>query len=653
MLVTTLLIMGVAAFMIGLLPTYEQIGVLAPILLVLLRVFQSFGVGGEWGGAVLMAVEHSPPGRRGFYGSWPQMGVPAGLLLGTGVMYLFATLPEEAFLAWGWRVPFLFSIVLVGVGLYIRLAIEESPVFQRVRQTDATARMPIVDVLRTYPRSVLIAIGLRFAENGAFYVFTVFVLTYVTTQLGLPNSLALLEVMIAVAIELFTIPFFGSLSDCLGRRPVYLFGAGATLLFAFPFFWFVNTGVGVFIWLAIVLALVEHAAMYGTQGAFFSELFGIRARYSGASLGYQLASVFAGGLSPIIALTLLSWSGSYWPVALYRCFMALVTLAAVFFATEPSGTTSPTTTPKNSSLSPRARAQGSVSEALRTAYTAKQGKQARGPASAGLLTRGTRRGMTEMPMKMPTSVNLDLAGKTAFVTGAASGIGRACATRLAAAGAEVTVADVNGEKVRQAAEEIGASPIEVDLSDYKAVDSLGIEADILVNNAGIQHVAAVEDFDPERFSFMMRLMLETPFRLAHQALPGMYGSGWGRVINISSVHGLRASPFKSAYIAAKHGLEGLSKVIALEGGPKGVTSNCICPAYVRTPLVEGQIADQARTRGISEKDVIEKVMLTGPAIKRLVEPEEVAEMVAFLCTDAASFITGAALTMDGAATAQW
>ncbi|AHY45899.1 MFS transporter, metabolite:H+ symporter (MHS) family protein [Rubrobacter radiotolerans] len=334
MLVTTLLIMGIATFLIGLLPTFETIGVWAPILLVTLRVLQGFGVGGEWGGAILMAVEHSPRGRRGFYGSWPQMGVPAGLLLGTGAMYLFATLPEEAFLSWGWRVPFLFSIVLVGVGLYIRLAIEESPAFQRVRNTNTTARMPIVDVLRTYPRSVLIAMGLRVAENGAFYVFTVFVLTYVTTQLGLPNSLALLGVMIAAAVELFTIPFFGSLSDRLGRRPVYMMGAVATLLFAFPFFWFINTQVGVFIWLAIVLALVGHAAMYGTQGAFFSELFGTRVRYSGASLGYQLASVFAGGLSPIIAVALLAWAGSYWPVALYLCFMALITIASVYLASE-------------------------------------------------------------------------------------------------------------------------------------------------------------------------------------------------------------------------------------------------------------------------------------------------------------------------------
>ena len=253
----------------------------------------------------------------------------------------------------------------------------------------------------------------------------------------------------------------------------------------------------------------------------------------------------------------------------------------------------------------------------------------------------------------PASVNVDLAGKNALVTGAASGIGKAVAERLAGAGAAVTVVDLNGGAAREVAQGIGGEALQADLSDYGALDSLEFEADVVVNNAGLQHVAAIEEFEPERFSMMLRVMLEAPFRLVQKALPGMYENGWGRVINISSVHGLRASPYKAAYISAKHGLEGLSKVIALEGGPKGVTSNCICPAYVRTPLVEGQIADQARTRGISEREVIEKVMLTGPAIKRLVEPGEVAELAAFLCAPEASFITGASLTMDGAATAQW
>ena len=249
------------------------------------------------------------------------------------------------------------------------------------------------------------------------------------------------------------------------------------------------------------------------------------------------------------------------------------------------------------------------------------------------------------------AVHVDLTGRGALVTGAASGIGRACAKRLAQAGAAVTVLDLNGDAARRVAEEVGGEAMQADLSDCRVLDSLQVEADIVVNNAGVQNVAAIEDFPPERFSMMLRIMLEAPFRLVRAALPGMYEKGWGRVINISSVHGLRASPFKAAYISAKHGLEGLSKVIALEGGPKGVTSNCICPAYVRTPLVEGQIADQARTRGISEDEVIEKVMLEKPAIKRLVEPEEVAELAAFLCAPEASFINGASLTMDGGATA--
>ena len=250
-----------------------------------------------------------------------------------------------------------------------------------------------------------------------------------------------------------------------------------------------------------------------------------------------------------------------------------------------------------------------------------------------------------------TPVNVDLSEKSALVTGAASGIGRACAERLAHAGASVTALDLDGDAAKKVAEGIGGEAVRVDLSDHAALDDLEFEADIVVNNAGLQHVAPVEEFPPERFSLILRVMLEAPFRLVQQALPGMYEKGWGRVVNISSIHGMVASPYKSAYISAKHGLEGLSKVIALEGGPKGVTSNCICPAYVRTPLVEGQIADQAKTHGISEDEVIEKIMLTEPAIKRLIEPEEVAEMAAFLCSPAASFINGTSLTMDGGATA--
>jgi 3-hydroxybutyrate dehydrogenase len=247
---------------------------------------------------------------------------------------------------------------------------------------------------------------------------------------------------------------------------------------------------------------------------------------------------------------------------------------------------------------------------------------------------------------------VDLTGRTALVTGGASGIGRACAVRLAEAGAKVVVTDVDADAAEEVAGAIGGEAWVVDLADTESLAGQRLEVDVLVNNAGVQHVAAVEDFPPERFSFILRLMLESPFLLARAALPHMYSRGFGRVINISSAHGLVASPYKSAYVAAKHGLEGLSKVIALEAGGRGVTSNCVNPAYVRTPLVEKQIAEQARIHGIEPDEVVEKVMLTEPSIKRLVEPEEVAEMAAYLCSPAGSFINGASLTIDGGWTAR-
>lgn len=247
---------------------------------------------------------------------------------------------------------------------------------------------------------------------------------------------------------------------------------------------------------------------------------------------------------------------------------------------------------------------------------------------------------------------LTLTGKNAIVTGGASGIGLACAQILASRGAHVTIADIDAEAAAEAAGKIDGSTWAVDLSATEALDDLGLDADILVNNAGIQRISAIEDFDPDAFRRIQRIMLEAPFLLIRAALPHMYGTKWGRIINISSVHGLRASPFKVAYVAAKHGLEGISKVTALEGGPHGVTSNCVNPGYVQTPLVDKQIADQAKIHDIEKDEVIGKIMTTESAIKSLVQPEEVASMVAWLCSPDARMVTGTSFSMDGGWTAR-
>jgi 3-hydroxybutyrate dehydrogenase len=241
----------------------------------------------------------------------------------------------------------------------------------------------------------------------------------------------------------------------------------------------------------------------------------------------------------------------------------------------------------------------------------------------------------------------EVRGRTVLVTGGGSGIGAACARAFAAAGAQVTIADRDGDAAQAVAHEIGGTAWQVDLSDTVALAEAHLDCDILINNAGVQHVSPIESFEPERFSLIIRLMLEAPFLLIRAALPGMYERGFGRVINVSSIHGLRASAYKSAYVAAKHGLEGLSKVTAIEGAEHGVTSNCIEPSYVRTPLVEKQIADQARLHGISEADVVPQIMLTETAIKRLVEPHEVASLALWLAGDDAGMVTGASYTMDG------
>jgi metabolite-proton symporter len=335
MLFTTLMMMGLATFLIGVLPTYQSIGVAAPILLILLRLVQGFGVGGEWGGAVLMAVEHGHGGRRGLYGSCVQMGVPAGLLLATGVFAIFANMDEQSFLSWGWRMPFLFGIVLLAIGMFIRARLMESPLFAEVKNKKVVSPLPVLDVLRRYKKNVLLAMGARFAENACFYIFSVFVLSYATQQLGLAKREVLTGVWIAAAIQLVAIPGFGILSDHIGRRPVYLCGALFLALFAFPFFWLVETRVVALVWVAIVLGMIGHAAMYGPQAAFFSELFGTNVRYSGASIGYQLASPLAGGLAPLIATAMLEWSGdASWPISIYLIATAALTLVSISLAAE-------------------------------------------------------------------------------------------------------------------------------------------------------------------------------------------------------------------------------------------------------------------------------------------------------------------------------
>ena len=334
-LVVTLVLVGVSTFLIGLLPTYEAAGVIAPILLIVLRFVQGLGVGGEWAGAVLMVVEHGQSGRRGFQASWVQAGAPAGLLLATGVFALAKQMPEDSFFSWGWRIPFLLGLVPTLIGLFIRMKLFESPVFAKALEEKPAPRVPIIDAIRSHPGSVLLAMGARMAENSCYYIFTVFSLTYASQVLGLDSQIALNGVLIAGAIHLSVTIGCGALSDWIGRRPVYLGGAVLLGLVAFPFFALMDTATTMGISLAIVLGMLAHAAMYGPQAAFMSELFGTRVRYSGASLGYQLASPLSGGLAPFIAAGLLRWSGNQsWPIALYLIAMASITIVAVLLAAE-------------------------------------------------------------------------------------------------------------------------------------------------------------------------------------------------------------------------------------------------------------------------------------------------------------------------------
>jgi metabolite-proton symporter len=333
MLVLTLVTMGTATVAIGLLPAYGRIGAWAPAALVLLRMAQGFAVGGEWSGAALIAVEHSPHGSRGFYGSWPQIGTPTGLLLSTAAFALVARLPDAQFLAWGWRLPFLASVVLVLIGIMIRLRVAETPAFLRVKEEKAEAARPMLDVLRTHGREVLLAIGIRMAENGAFYIYTVFVLVYGTRHAGLARESVLTSISIGAACLLAAVPLCGALSDRVGRRPVYLFGACVTGLFAWPLLRLLDTGSPALAAVALIIALVlGHAPMYGPQSAFMAELFGARVRYTGMAMGSQISSVLSGGLSPFIATTLLPYGRV--ALASYTVLMAAITIVSVLLAPE-------------------------------------------------------------------------------------------------------------------------------------------------------------------------------------------------------------------------------------------------------------------------------------------------------------------------------
>lgn len=337
-LLATVMLMGIATFAIGLLPTYGQVGVLAPVLLLVLRILQGFGGGAEQSGAVLLVTEYAPRDRRGLYACLPFVGITFGILLSAGIFGLVTTLPEEALLSWGWRIPFLLSIVVVGVGIYIRLNVLETPVFEEVKEAQAEAAVPAAELFREDRRNFLLAIGARMAENGGSYIFQVFVLTYVT-QLGLSEGVGLTGILLAAGVGMFTLPLFGALSDRVGRRPVYMGAAAFMALFAFPFFWLLNTQVSGLIWLAIILSYsVGTYGMLSPQSSFFSELFNARYRYSGVALARELSAPIAGGVAPFIATALLAWSGgASWPISLYLIFLALITLVSVFLAPETRG----------------------------------------------------------------------------------------------------------------------------------------------------------------------------------------------------------------------------------------------------------------------------------------------------------------------------
>lgn len=331
-LVLTLSLMGAATFAMGILPTYQAIGVAAPILLITLRLIQGLGIGGEWGGALLLATEYAPAEHRGLFGSIPQMGVTIGMVMGTLALWIMNLLPEAAFMSWGWRVPFIFSALLVIFGLWIRKGIDETPEFKAVQESGEMPKLPIVDTLRYYWREVLITIGAKVVETAPFYIFSTFIVSYATTNLGFSRSATLGAVMIATIVTTILIPIMGSLSDRVGRKKMYIAGTVAMMAFAFPYFWLIHQGSVLLLVVATVIGLgIIWAPITAVLGTMFSEIFDAKVRYTGVTLGYQVGAAVAGGTAPLVATALLSaFENSYVPVALYIMFTAAVSLLAIW-----------------------------------------------------------------------------------------------------------------------------------------------------------------------------------------------------------------------------------------------------------------------------------------------------------------------------------
>src|SRR6202047_2143221 len=338
MLVLTLFIMGLSTFCIGLLPTYASIGVFAPILLILLRIIQGSGLGGEWGGASLMVLEHAPADRRGFYASFVQIGFPIGLVLATLVFALVTKMPDADFANYGWRIPFLISIVLLGVGAFVRSRVPETPVFEGMKQRDDLSKNPVGEAVGKNARSFLIAVGLKLSEVSWVYMLTVFVVGYATTKLGLAKSLMLDAVMYAALLELISLPLFGWLADTIGRRPLYILGALFTIAFAFPLFWMLESKSTALIFTAVMIAMnFGHGMMFGPESCYFPELFGPNVRYSGASFGFQVSAAIGGGFAPIMGTAMVGYFGGTTGVSIMMIVLALFTLAAALSAQETRG----------------------------------------------------------------------------------------------------------------------------------------------------------------------------------------------------------------------------------------------------------------------------------------------------------------------------